>query len=127
MAQNQSNLHGATLSANETFAHETSLFNSSVNPYAYFLGMGIDLQDYTIRYLRQPRKNGVAITGTFNICGILYTAGAADMDSLLSDVLERYHAKVAYQQRSQERKKERNTMAFIERHPDAMVLPAYLL
>ena len=114
------------LSANETYAHETSLFNSSVNPYTYFSGMGIDLQDYTIRYLRQPRKNGVAITGTFNISGILYTAGAADMDSLLSDVLERYHAKVAYQQRSQERKKVRNTMTFIERYPDAMVLPAYL-
>lgn len=114
------------LSGNETFAHETSLFNSSVNPYTYFLNMGIDLQDCTIRYLRQPRKNGVAITGTFNISGILYTAGAADMPSLLADVLERYHAKVAYQQRSQERKKVRNTMAFIERHPDAMVLPAYL-
>lgn len=113
-------------SANETFAHETSLFNSSVNPYAYFLGMGIDLQDYTIRYLRKPRKNGVAITGTFNISGILYTAGAADMSSLLADVLERYHNKVAYQQRSRERKKLRNTMAFIERHPDAMVLPAHL-
>ncbi|EJX00576.1 hypothetical protein EVA_11328 [gut metagenome] len=60
--------------------------------------MDIDLQDYTIRYQRQPRKNGVAITGTFNISGILYTAGAADMSGLLADVLGRYHAKVAYQQ-----------------------------
>lgn len=125
MLQNQHTLHSALLSANETSAHDTSLLSAVTNPYAYFDRMGIDLQDFTLRYLRQPRKNGVAVTGTFNISGIYYTAGAADVPQLLADVLERYHAKQAYHHRCQDRKLERNLQTYINRYPDAMVLPAY--
>ncbi len=112
MLQNQQYLHSALLSANETSAHDTSLLSAVTNPYAYFDRMGIDLQDFTLRYLRQPRKNGVSVTGTFNISGIYYTAGAADVPQLLADVLERYHAKQAYHHRCQDRKQERNLQTF---------------
>lgn len=125
MLQKRSLLHSTLSSANETSAHETSLLSAVTNPYAYFDRMGIDLQDFTLRYLRQPRKNGVAVTGTFNISGIYYTAGAPDVEQLLADVVERYCAKQAYHRRCQDRKQERNLQTYINRYPDAMVLPAY--
>lgn len=125
MLQNYNHLCNALSSVNGTSAHDTSLLSAVTNPYAYFDRMGIDLQDFTLRYLRQPRKNGVSVTGTFNISGIYYTAGAADVPQLLADVLERYHAKQAYHHRCQDRKQERNLQTYINRYPDAMVLPAY--
>lgn len=125
MLQDQPHLHSALLSVNETSAHETSPLSSVLNPYAYFDRLGIDLQDFTLRYLRQPRKNGVAVTGTFNISGIYYTAGAPDVEQLLADVVERYRAKQAYHRRCQDCKQERNLQTYINRYPDAMVLPAY--
>lgn len=111
-------------SANET---GTKFFNTlSGNPYEDFARLGIDLQDVTLRFLAKPRKNGVAITGVFNICGIYYTSGAADYPSLLDDVLQRYHEKCAWHKRSQEEKKLRYIRGFINRYPDATVLPAWL-
>lgn len=108
-----------------TSAHETGINFSTVNPYDYFHSMGIDLQDFSIRILGKRRKNGVAITGVFNICGIYYTAGAEDYEHLLADLLERYRRKHAYHKRCREQKRERNMLSFINRYPDAMVLPAY--
>ena len=99
-----------------TSAHETGINISTLTPYEYFHSMGID---------RKRRKNGVAITGVFNISGIYYTVGAEDYEHLLVDLLERYRKKRAYHKRCQERKRERNMLSFINRYPDAMVLPAY--
>lgn len=82
-----------------TSAHETGINFSTVNPYDYFHSMGIDLQDFSIRILGKRRKNGVAITGVFNICGIYYTVGAEDYEHLLADLLERYRRKHAYHKR----------------------------
>ena len=99
-----------------TSAHETGINISTLTPYEYFHSMGIDLQGFSIHILRKRRKNGVAITGVFNISGIYYTVGAEDYEHLLVDLLERYR---------KERKRERNMLSFINRYPDAMVLPAY--
>ena len=108
-----------------TSAHETGINISTLTPYEYFHSMGIDLQGFSIRILGKRRKNGVAITGVFNISGIYYTVGAEDYEHLLVDLLERYREKRAYHKRCQERKRERNMLSFINRYPDAMVLPAY--
>lgn len=108
-----------------TSAHETGINISTLTPYEYFHSMGIDLQGFSIHILRKRRKNGVAITGVFNISGIYYTVGAEDYEHLLVDLLERYRKKRAYHKRCQERKRERNMLSFINRYPDAMVLPAY--
>lgn len=108
-----------------TSAHETGINISTLTPYEYFHSMGIDLQDFSIRILRKRRTNGVAITGVFNISGIYYTIGAEDYEHLLVDLLERYRKKRAYHKRCRERKRERNMLSFINRYPDAMVLPAY--
>lgn len=108
-----------------TSAHETGINFSTFTPYEYFHSMGIDLQGFSIRILGKRRKNGVAITGVFNISGIYYTVGAEDYEHLLVDLLERYREKRAYHKRCRERKRERNMLSFINRYPDAMVLPAY--
>ena len=73
-----------------TSAHETGINFSTLTPYEYFHSMGIDLQGFSIRILGKRRKNGVAITGVFNISGIYYTVGAEDYEHLLVDLLERY-------------------------------------
>lgn len=54
-----------------TSAHETGINISTLTPYEYFHSMGIDLQGFSIRILGKRRKNGVAITGVFNISGII--------------------------------------------------------
>lgn len=83
----------------ETSAHETGINFSTLTPYEYFHSMGIDLQGFSIRILGKRRKNGVAITGVFNISGIYYTVGAEDYEHLLVDLLERYREKRAYHKR----------------------------
>ena len=110
--------HGT--SANET---GTQAFN---NPYTYFHGLGIDLQDFSIRFLHKPNANGSIVTGVFNICGIRYTAGAKDFNTLLQSVIRQYQEKCEYHRQCREAKRLRNTLSFIERYPDATVLPAYL-
>lgn len=115
----------ATHNSFGTSAHETGINFSTVNPYEYFHSMGIDLQDFSIRILGRRRKNGVAITGVFNISGIYYTVGAEDYGHLLADLLERYRERRAYHKKCQDSKRERNILSFINRYPDAMVLPAY--
>lgn len=111
-----------------TSAHETGDLSFTVNgnPYDDFARLGMDLHDFHIRVLGKARSNGVRITGTFNICGICYTAGAADYSSLLREVHAKFLEKKAWHRRCREQKKLRNTLSFISRHPDATILPTWL-
>ncbi len=74
-----------------TCANETGrdLFSSLCgNPYEDLARLGFDLQDVSLRFLRHPRKNGVAITGRFNVGGIYYTVGAADYPTLIIELID---------------------------------------
>lgn len=74
-----------------TCANETGrdLFSSLCgNPYEDLARLGFDLQDVSLRFLRHPRKNGVAITGRFNVGGIYYTVGAADYPTLMIELID---------------------------------------
>lgn len=129
MLQNIDFSNAALLSSCGTSAHETGTdfpFALTGNPYYDFARMGMDLHDFRIRMLGKTRPNRVRITGTFNICGIGYTAGAADYPSLLREVHARFLEKKAWHRQCRDEKKMRNTLAYINRHPDATVLPAWL-
>lgn len=81
----------ALLSSYGTCANETGrdLFSSLCgNPYEDLASLGFDLQDVSLRFLRHPRKNGVAITGRFNVGGIYYTVGAADYPTLMIELID---------------------------------------
>ena len=105
----------ALLSNHGTSAYETGINN----PYEYFHGLGIDLQDFSVRFLRKPNANGSTVTGVFNICGIYFTAGAKDFAGLLADVIRQYREKQAYHKACQARKRERNLQSWLSRHPVA--------
>lgn len=115
----------ALLSNNGTSAYETGIPAIAMsNPYEYFRSLGISLQDFSVRFLHKPRKNGVAVTGVFNFDGIYFTVGAKDFCSLLADALRQYREKKEWHRQNQARKRERNALSWLERHPDATVLPA---
>ena len=118
----------ALLSNNGTSAYETGIpVIAMSNPYEYFRGLGISLQGLSVRFLPKPRKNGVAVTGVFNFDGIYFTVGAKDFSALLADALRQYREKQAYHKACQAQKRERYCQNWIERHPDATVLPVFLL
>lgn len=111
-----------------TSAHETGIgsFTLTGNPYTDFARLGMDLQGCHIRYRRTPNAQGNTLTGTFNICGTGYTMGAASYAQLVERVHAKWLEKQAYRRRCRAEKRMRNTLAFIARHPDATILPAYL-
>lgn len=113
----------ALLSNHGTSAYETGINN----PYEYFHGLGIDLQDFSVRFLRKPNANGSTVTGVFNICGIYYTAGAKDFNALIQSVIRQYQEKCEYHRQCREAKRLRNRQSFLERYPDATALPAWLM
>ena len=120
--------NSASLSGHGTSAHETGIgsFTLTGNPYADFARLGMDLQGCHIRYRRTPNAQGHTLTGTFNICGTGYTMGAASYAQLVERVHAKWLEKQAYRRRCRAEKRMRNTLAFIARHPDATILPAYL-
>ena len=123
---NIQNLSNAALSSSRgTSAYETGIPAIAMsNPYEYFRSLGISLQDFSVRFLRKPRKNGVAVTGVFNFDGIYFTVGAKDFSTLLADALRQYREKKEWHRMNQARKRERNSLSWISRHPGATVLPA---
>lgn len=121
--------NSALLSGNGTSAHETgtaSSFPLTGNPYTDFARLGMDLQGCHVRFRRTPNAQGHTLTGTFNICGTGYTMGADSYAQLVERVFAKWQEKQAYRRRCRAEKRMRNTLAFIARHPDATVLPAYL-
>lgn len=117
-----SNSNAALSSSRGTSAYETG----TNNPYEYFQGLGIDLQDFSVRFLRKPNANGSTVTGIFNICGIRYTAGAKDFNALLQSVIRQYRAKCKYHRQCREAKRLRNRQSFLERYPNATAIPGWL-
>ena len=121
--------NSALLSGNGTSAHETGIGSSSPltgNPYTDFARLGMDLQGCHVRYRRTPNAQGHTLTGTFNICGTGYTMGATSYPQLVERVFAKWQEKQAYHRRSRAAKRLRASLAFISRHPDSTVLPAYL-
>ena len=121
--------NSALLSGNGTSAHETGIGSSSPltgNPYTDFARLGMDLQGCHVRYRRTPNAQGHTLTGTFNICGTGYTMGATSYPQLVERVFAKWQEKQAYRRRCRAAKRLRASLAFISRHPDSTVLPAYL-
>ena len=120
--------NAASLSGHGTSAHETGANLSTLtgNPYTDLARLGLDLHGCRIRYRRTPNKNGETVTGTFNISGTGYTMGAATYTQLIERVCAKWQEKQAWHRRCRAEKRLRNTLAFISRHPDTTVLPAYL-
>ena len=110
--------NSALLSGNGTSAHETGIgsFTLTGNPYTDFARLGMDLQGCHVRYRRTPNAQGHTLTGT----------GATTYPQLIERVFAKWQEKQAYRRRCRAEKRMRNTLAFITRHPDATVLPAYL-
>ena len=118
----------ALLSNHGTSAYETGIPAIAMsNPYEYFRSLGISLQDFSVRFLHKPRKNGVAVTGVFNFDGIYFTAGAKDFSSLLAEGLRQYREKKEWHSKNQAIKKSRNVQSFVQRHPEATALPSWLV
>lgn len=129
MLQYTNNSNAAMLSSHGTSAHETGIESSFAltgNPYADFARLGMDLQGCRIRYRRTPNAQGHAVTGTFNICGTGFTMGATTYPELVERVHAKWLEKQAWHRRCRAAKRLRNALAFIRRHPDSTVLPAYL-
>ncbi len=118
------------LSSRGTSAHETGIRFSTLSPYEYLYSQGIILTSFAIRILPKPRKNGVAITCRADVSGIIYTVGAANYDTLMAELLDDIQRHRASIERRQKRKHllntDKKTIQYIDRHPDAMILPAYL-
>lgn len=112
-----------------TSAHETGQcsFSFSGNPYEDFDRLGIDLQNCHIRFLRKPRNNGTAITGVFNISGIVLTAGGRDYASMVLRVRQLWLEKRAWYRQRREEKRVQYLQAWIDRHPDMTTLPWYFV
>lgn len=112
-----------------TSAHETGLcsFSFSGNPYEDFDRLGLDLQNCHIRFLRKPRNNGTAITGVFNISGIVLTAGGRDYASMVLRVRQLWLEKRAWYRQRREEKRVQYLQAWIDRHPDLTTLPWYFV
>lgn len=128
MLQYQSLPNAALSSGHGTSAHETGTNLSTLtgNPYTDLPRLGMDLHDCRIRYLRTPNKNGETVTGTFNISGIGYTMGATTYPQLIGRLHAKWREKQAYYSQCRAEKRLRNSLAFIARHPDTTILPAYL-
>lgn len=128
MLQSQDFSNAASLSSYGTSAHETGTtsFCLTGNPYTDFARLGMDLHDCHIRYRHEPNAQGATVTGTFNISGTGYTMGAASYPELIRRVHAKWLEKQAWHRHVRAEKRLRNTLAFISRHPDAMVLPAWL-
>ena len=111
-----------------TSAHETGTTSICLtgNPYTDFARLGMDLHDCHICYRRTPNAQGATVTGTFNISGVGYTMGATSYPQLIERVHAKWLEKQAWHRHVRAEKRMRNTLAFIARHPDATVLPAYL-
>ena len=112
-----------------TSAHETGQcsFSFSGNPYEDFDRLGLDLQNCHIRFLRKPRNNGTAITGVFNISGIVLTAGGRDYASMVLRVRQLWLEKRAWYRQRREEKRVQYLQAWIDRHPDLTTLPWYFV
>lgn len=120
----------ASTAANNSFgtsAHETgtSVIALTGNPFTDLAAYGIDLHGFTIRYLRTPNQSGNLITGRFNISGREETAGAINYESLILFLVTKHQEHRRYTAERHKHKRERNMLSFINRYPDAMVLPAY--
>lgn len=119
--------NAALSSSHGTSAYETGIPAIAMsNPYEYFRSLGISLQDFSVRFLHKPRKNGVAVTGVFNFDGIYFTVGAKDFCALLADALRQYRQKKEWHRLNQARKRERNALSWLDRHPNATNVPACL-
>ena len=112
-----------------TSAHETGQcsFSFSGNPYEDFDRLGLDLQNCHIRFMRKPRNNGTAITGVFNISGIVLTAGGRDYASMVLRVRQLWLEKRAWYRQRREEKRVQYLQAWIDRHPDLTTLPWYFV
>ena len=112
-----------------TSAHETGQcsFSFSGNPYEDFDRLGLDLQNCHIRFLRKPRNNGTAITGVFNISGIVLTAGGRDYASMVLRVRQLWLEKRAWYRQRREENRVQYLQAWIDRHPDLTTLPWYFV
>lgn len=110
-----------------TSTHETgtSVFALTGNPYTDLAIYGIDLQGCTIRYLREPNQIGNIITGRFNISGREETAGASTYEELILFLVNKVQEHRKHVAESHACKRMRNMLTFINRYPDAMVLPSY--
>ena len=124
---NNAKVYTAATNSLGTSAHETgtSLIALTGNPYTDLAAYGIDLQGCTIRYLRKPNTIGNTITGRFNISGREETAGATSYEALILFLVRKNREHRRYVAECHQHKRERNMLSFINRYPDAMVLPAY--
>lgn len=95
------------------------------DPYAWFSERGQELHSCSISILPRPRANGVLYTGEFNICGFIYTVGAPSIDGLFLVAMEKRGRHLQSIQRSQQRKRQRCALRYMERHPDSS-LPVWL-
>ena len=120
--------HAASLSGRGTSAHETGTTSLCLtgNPYTDFASLGLDLHNCRIHYRSEPNAQGATVTGTFNISGTGYTMGATSYPDLIRRVYAKWQEKQDWHRRVRAEKRLRNTLAYIDRHPDAMVLPAWL-
>jgi hypothetical protein len=110
-----------------TSAHETGTSSIALtgNPFTDLAAYGIDLHRCTIRYLQRPNPTGNVITGRFNISGREETAGASSYESLILFLVQKNREHRRYVAECHKQKRERNMLSFINRYPDAMVLPDY--
>ena len=89
------------------------------DPYAWFSQRGQRLHSCSIGILPSPRSNGVLYTGTFNICGFIYTVGAASVDGLFIEAMQKRCRHLQGIRGRQQRKKQRCALRYIERYPGA--------
>ena len=95
------------------------------DPYAWFSQRGQRLHSCSIGILPSPRSNGVLYTGEFNIDGFIYTVGAASVDGLFIEAMQKRCRHLQGIHVRQQRKRARCAARYRERYPGA-VLPRWL-
>ena len=95
------------------------------DPYAWFSQRGQRLHSLSIGILPSPRSNGVRYTGEFNIEGFIYTVGAASVDGLFIEAMQKRCRHLRGIHVRQQRKRARCAARYRERYPCAG-LPKWL-
>ena len=101
-----------------TSAHETCAVVLTGDPYQDIASYGFDLHGCIIRYHQSPNNNGNTITGEFNISGRIQTAGATSYSELIRIVVQLRKTYQQYVSECHKRKRDRNRMAWLRRHPE---------
>lgn len=96
------------------------------DPYAWFEARGEHLAACSISIKPRARATGTLYSGQFNIAGFIYSVGAASIEQLCVEAMQKRCRHLQGIHSRQQRRRERSIQSYITRHPEADGLPHWL-